>query len=208
MTSRRSIFFLVFFSLLFFFHACLVFRTGIVGVIDRHIHDFFSRLTGPGWLRIGHAVTFFGNGFFLYVLAAVVILLLLLQRRFRPALRYFLLLAAGFGTNALLKICFARPRPVGYDPSYVLKSYAYPSGHAFDSFIFYFLTLLMLSDRFSPCARRLAFLLFAVLIAAIGFSRLILGVHWASDVTGGFLLGAAWIFLNPVLANPLKGRSP
>ena len=227
MKALRPAFLFVFFLILFLLNTFFVFETGWMPEIDRRVYGLFEVLKSSEWLRVSHIVTFFGNGNTLYLLGGVVIgwLLMvrscspstlserrpsgrrvegLIHRRFGRTGWYFVVLALGFELNALLKLYFARPRPVGYDHSYVPTTYAYPSGHAFDSLVFYFLTFVIFSQKMGSKTKRAASVILVCLTTAIGLSRLALGVHWLSDVTGGLLLGAAWLFLNLSLVQKLK----
>ena len=75
------------------------------------------------------------------------------------------------------------------------QSFSFPSGHAFGSMVAYGLLayLLITFYRPAPRARRLILAGIATLILAIGVSRVYLGVHYPSDVIGGFAAGIAWL---------------
>lgn len=98
------------------------------------------------------------------------------------------LLAVGF------KLIFQRPRPLVFEPFVQELSYSFPSGHATMAVCFYG-ALAVLAWRFLSAARGRAALvaLLGLMILAIGASRLYLGVHYPSDVLGGFAAGAAWM---------------
>jgi undecaprenyl-diphosphatase len=84
----------------------------------------------------------------------------------------------------------ARPDPEGH--LVAAHSMAFPSGHAAYSMMFW-LSLALLA--FEGKARRGA-VIFALLIAfAVGLTRPVLGVHWPSDMIGGWAFGAAWTLL-------------
>jgi undecaprenyl-diphosphatase len=92
-----------------------------------------------------------------------------------------------------LKHAFHRIRPV---PFFVAlpHTYSFPSGHALFSFCFYGVLAGLLADRTrSRTARIYLRLAAAVLIAAIGLSRIYLGVHYPTDVLGGYLAAAVWV---------------
>jgi len=91
----------------------------------------------------------------------------------------------------MLKWALHRPRP---DALYAgLEQYSFPSGHATLSVVVYgFLAFLLCRGRPSGVARRIG-VGAALLVGSIAFSRLYLGVHWASDVIAGASLGLAWV---------------
>ncbi|TMK83525.1 MAG: phosphatase PAP2 family protein [Actinobacteria bacterium] len=69
---------------------------------------------------------------------------------------------------------------------------AYPSGHAMDCLaVFGALALLLAARRFP--GRHVAIPASAVIVLVVGWSRLYLGVHWLTDVVGGYLLAGAWV---------------
>lgn len=96
--------------------------------------------------------------------------------------------------NLLLKSAFHRPRPQILQLVHE-SGYGFPSGHAMLAVACYgFLIVLCL--RFAKKAgRRVPVCLLAVLVLLIGVSRVYLGVHYASDVVGGYLAGLSWLML-------------
>jgi undecaprenyl-diphosphatase len=97
------------------------------------------------------------------------------------------------------KILFERPRPEIYlIEGYTLpESFSYPSGHVvFYSIYFGIILLLSLAAKNAPLWLRLLLISISVsLIVLIGYSRVYLGVHWPTDVMGGYLLGLALLLL-------------
>jgi undecaprenyl-diphosphatase len=105
-----------------------------------------------------------------------------------------LLVSAG-GTavfNTLGKLAFQRPRPV--EAVLLEHSYSFPSGHAAIALGFYgFLGYLLIRSAESRRARVNLLLSTFVFALLIGLSRLVLGVHYLSDVWAGYLVGAGWL---------------
>jgi membrane-associated phospholipid phosphatase len=94
--------------------------------------------------------------------------------------------------NVGLKLFFAKPRPnLG---TYLLteKSFSFPSGHALGSMVIYGFLAYLLASHF-PKFSLLIYAAAVGLIAAIGFSRLYLGVHWPTDVLAGYAVGFLWL---------------
>lgn len=131
------------------------------------------------------------------VVAVVVILLSALGLRWEALATLF---AAGSSTtiNYVIKIAIRRPRPTGdlVDVFQILDSYSFPSGHVmfYTTFFGFLLFLAFILPRRS-LQRTLAMVFLAVMIALVGFSRMYLGEHWASDVIGGYLLGSLALLL-------------
>lgn len=90
--------------------------------------------------------------------------------------------------SSLMKIGFGRPRPDVIDHLDHQASFAYPSGHATSAAVVYLLLAWLAPPRWRAAAWGLA----ASMIVLNAFSRIMLGVHWASDIVGGTLLGTAF----------------
>ena len=103
------------------------------------------------------------------------------------------LLIATFTGRALIilqKVYFARLRPEEHLRMVEVSSLSFPSGHAANSTIAYVTLALLLFD--DPRRRRIAAALSVALAVLIGLSRPMLGVHWPSDVVGGWAFGLFW----------------
>ncbi len=98
--------------------------------------------------------------------------------------------------SSLLKLGFGVSRPDLIPHLDHQTSFSYPSGHATSAAVVY-LTLAWLAP---PRWRRAAWSLAGVMIVLNGVSRMMLGVHWASDIVGGTMLGAAFALLGAVYA--------
>ena len=93
--------------------------------------------------------------------------------------------------SSLLTLGFGRARPALIDHLDHQTSYSYPSGHATSAAAVYLLLAWLAPPRWRPYAWTLA----AAMVILNGFSRIMLGVHWASDIVGGTMLGAAFALL-------------
>jgi membrane-associated phospholipid phosphatase len=110
----------------------------------------------------------------------------------------FLILAFA-GAEALtwsLKAVFQRERPRFDDPIATASSFSFPSGHALVSFAVYgALAYVLVESLRSRRSRAACMACAAVVVAAIGFSRLYLGVHYLSDVLAGYAVALAWLLV-------------
>ncbi len=163
--------------------------------LDAMITDTLHRyaLDHPAWER---AMSLWTDVFApgpLRVAAAVVVAWLLCRRAPRLALWAVTTMTVGGLLGGLLKLLVGRHRPDLLDPLARAAGYAFPSGHALNATLAAGVLLLV----FLPYAgdrRGLRWTLWtgAVLLAVVtGLSRVALGVHWTSDVVGGWLLGVA-----------------
>ncbi len=103
------------------------------------------------------------------------------------------------------KIIVHRPRPL--NAFYSEDSFSFPSGHATIAVAFYGFCAYILFRLFSQWKWKINMAIGGVMtIAFIGFSRLYLGVHYLSDVWGGYLIGALWLLLGITLSELLPPR--
>ncbi len=108
-----------------------------------------------------------------------------------------------------LKRVFQRQRPTFDQPLLVETNFSFPSGHAMTSILLYGLLAYVFSREFfkyRPIHRHL--MIWAITFAGvlIGTSRLVLGVHYPSDVMAGWSVGATWLAILVLLAEALRGR--
>ena len=125
----------------------------------------------------------------------------------KPAVAWLILIAVlgGVALNNLLKFVFARPRPDFVNHAVRVFSTSFPSGHATLSAITY-LTLGALLARTDPSlTMSLYFMSLAIFLTVIiGVSRIYLGVHYPTDIFGGWCIGAAWAMGCSVLMELLQ----
>lgn len=126
------------------------------------------------------------------VLFTAVAVWLLTQRRPRLAAFVAVTTLGSWGLNHLVKLAVDRARPVLPDPVAQAPGLSFPSGHAQAAMVAYAVLLLVFLPLLHGAGRVLAVSLAVVMVAAIGFSRVALGVHYLSDVLAGYALGAAW----------------
>ena len=125
----------------------------------------------------------------LRVAAVIAAAALWLGRRRSAALLVVIATAGGAALESIIKAVVGRDRPVFADPVAHAPGAAFPSGHAMTSIVAVGLLVLLV-----PANRRaIAIPVGVVAVGLVGFSRVALGVHYVSDVAGGWLLGAAWL---------------
>ncbi|MGM9926855.1 MAG: phosphatase PAP2 family protein [Bacillus sp. (in: firmicutes)] len=143
------------------------------------------------WMK---AITFLGGKH--WVVPALLISSVLIAL-YRKRYAVFLLATTAFGSvlNIVLKAWFHRERP-DFHVLIEQGGYSFPSGHSMGAFIFYtalMIVLVKISKRRS--VDWVIGCLFALLILAIGISRIYLGVHYPSDVVAGYAAGGFWVCL-------------
>jgi undecaprenyl-diphosphatase len=127
--------------------------------------------------------------------ALVAIMVVVLWRIGQVRLIPFVIVTPLLGSlvNTAVKVTVHRPRPLVDHPIAHAYGKSFPSGHAFSSLVTYGVLLVALHPMVSAALRRWLWVAAAVLVLAIGGSRLLLGVHYLSDVVAGFVLGLAWL---------------
>lgn len=160
---------------------------------------------GPLWFQEGmRDLTALGSPAVLMLTSVAVWGYLMVSRR--QALAWFALgsAASGWAVMLALKSLFSRARPDAAFHTTVAAGYSFPSGHAMMSAVV-FLTLAALLARLAPHAWARVYVMAAaaLLTGLVGVSRVYLGVHWASDVAGGWAAGAAWALLCWLVAHQL-----
>jgi undecaprenyl-diphosphatase len=164
--------------------------------VDRIVEMWFHGHATSTGLAIFSVVTQLGSPVANVLIAVVAIYLW----RVREWLILWTWLAATLGGKVIefvLKDTVHRTRPQ-YAAAYLNgRSYSFPSGHTMGSTICYLFIAYIIARRpnVSASVRRAAFVIAALIIVAVAFSRLYLGVHYPSDVAGGFAAGLAWLSL-------------
>jgi undecaprenyl-diphosphatase len=139
------------------------------------------------------AVTWLGSSGVLWTLIAIAVAGLAIRRRWRLAV-YLLVTGAGALTlDPVLKALVGRLRPVVAHPVAYGNGNSFPSGHALGSIVCYGALFLVFLPAARGTWRRVLTAVTVTLIAAIGVSRLLLGVHYLSDVLGAWALGITWL---------------
>ena len=174
----------------------------------------FSALSSPApWVLSGASVISALADRGVSVVATLVLVGAVWWRTRRPELP--LLAAASLGGSAALmfagKLLVDRPRPE--DAALTATFSAFPSGHATRAMVFGLLLTWLLARWRRSGWRYAAAGVVMVLAVGVGLSRVVLGVHWPTDVVGGWLLGAAWfaaviLILRPSCPRPFEPRRP
>lgn len=156
-----------------------------------------DRLIGPAWgERVALDLTTLG-GPPVIVLGVVLTLGYLFAARRRVAA--FTVLASSIGAFALeatLKGLYDRARPVVVPPLAHASSASFPSGHAtLAAGVYLTVAALLARESSSPRARRYVMFAGVTVTLLVGLTRVVLGVHYPSDVLAGWALGSAWALL-------------
>lgn len=155
--------------------------------IDVTILEFLHRNMNPTIFKIMDGISFIGSSKFLLPVITIITLCMLYKKRFYIAK---LLIASSLGSwvlNHLLKLVFNRTRPLDF---FLVEQggLSYPSGHSMVSMSMY-LTIAYLLIKYRNANSKQAYGIATFLVLIMGISRLFLGVHWPTDIVGGFIMG-------------------
>ncbi len=148
-----------------------------------------DRDASPGWLiLLMQAVSWIGGGIQRYVMVGILAAILWRWWGATAGIAMALTSLASAFTSEMLKAWFGRIRPELSPHLDFVTSAAYPSGHANNAAVVYILFIMLVPQARHPLWQLAA----AVLIVLTGLSRIMLGVHWMTDVIGGWMLGTAF----------------
>lgn len=163
-------------------------------LFDEIIRKSINRLAAPGLTALMQAITFLGSGLFLLSFGALISVGFLLAKWRRALLVLLITMTGATILNVTLKVSFRRTRPTSFFGTPLPSSFSFPSGHALLSLCFYCAIAYLIASRLNnPAISFSAWLTAIILILAIGFSRVYLGVHYPSDVIAGYAAGTFWI---------------
>jgi undecaprenyl-diphosphatase len=168
-----------------------------------------ARPIGPAWVAGAlEDLTAIGGPTVLFLVVLAVVGFLVLQTRYRTALFVAATAISGEIVNTTLKYAFNRPRPSVVPHLRVVFSSSFPSGHAMESAIVY-LTLGAILMRVAE--RRLTKIyilgIATLLTFLVGVSRVCLGVHYPTDVIGGWIIGFVWASICWLVTERFEART-
>lgn len=144
-------------------------------------------------LRVLEGVSFLGRPAVLALIVLGVAAWISRLDRVRPAVFLVTTTLTGALLGSAVKLLVDRPRPVVDHPVSSAFGKSFPSGHAMHSTVVYGAVCLVLMPLLTHRGRRVLAAAAVAAVGAIGSSRLFLGVHFLTDVIGGFLLGGVWL---------------
>ena len=173
------------------------------GPLDRFLLSELYAADRPALRQVAQIVTLFGNWQAVILLSLMAAGWLIYGRKVRSALLLLAVTLLGRGLVETQKFEIARLRPDELEHLVPVKSLSFPSAHAANSMIL----LLSLATIAAPREQRW-WTLPAALVGTflVGISRPMLGVHWPSDVVGGWAFGAAWVLAMLALAERWPAR--
>jgi undecaprenyl-diphosphatase len=159
---------------------------------DQAISDALRAHLAPQAVQVAAALTHLADPATLTVLCVVGTLVLVARRQLGLALAWVLAIAGNAILNPSLKLLMGRVRPLDPEGGLLVPGLSFPSGHSSGAVVAYGMSA-YLGLRLLPKAWHLPALIALALM--VGISRVVLRVHFASDVAAGFASGSAWLAL-------------
>lgn len=168
-------------------------------VIDTVVNNFFVHYTSSALATPATVISHVGGTVVLSVVGFLVAIIFVAKKKLRDGAVIILSLGmASFGVFVLKEI-FMRLRP---ENSLIIESgYSFPSGHATISITFFLVLGYIIYPNLHSRISKIVFATISILaVLAIGVSRLILNVHWATDIIFGWFLGIVSVGIAIVIA--------
>ncbi len=158
-----------------------------LSIIDQQVAQFISSIRNSTALWTMWWLGFIGPKTFALI-ATIPLFILYKSRRYKDFIFFGITILLSSLSVILLKIFFSRPRPLFH---FIFKetSLSFPSGHVVMATIFFALICYEVKNYLKKWQLILLYIFSSIMIFLVGFSRLYFGVHWASDVIGGFCFG-------------------
>jgi membrane-associated phospholipid phosphatase len=162
--------------------------------VDQAIHTWFGHEHQPALTVLFDTATTIGGTVGLGAITVMVAATLLVMKERASAIFVAVTVGVGALLNLGLKMIFARTRPDLANALVAARWFSFPSGHAMDSFLtFGTLAYLVLRQSWRWAAKSACLAIALTMVVLIGMSRVYLGVHWASDIAGGWTAGTVWL---------------
>ena len=160
--------------------------------LDSFVYDFISEYITDNLTIVVKYLTYLGSGI---IVIGITLLVLLFFKNKKYSLYMSINLASITIFQLILKSIFSRERPT--DINLIEETgYSFPSGHSLTSMAFYgFIIYLIHISNISKKSKTIYTILFVILILVTGLSRIYLGVHYFTDVCGGFTFSLAYLIV-------------
>lgn len=170
--------------------------------IDASVSQYIISFRTPTLTKYFTFVTKVGGPYgYAAVLIICLVVFYLIFKNWKYIIELTLVLLLSSVSNIILKQISNRARP-SIAHLVTVKTLSYPSGHAMTAMAFYgFLIYLVYKFKLKPFLKGSIITFFILLIFSIGLSRIYLGVHYPSDILGGFIAGFIWVVFGIIILN-------
>lgn len=173
---------------------------------DELVMDVVHKIDNPPMHEAMHAITQLGAHFAIGSAAGITALAMWRQGRRQDAWTVVVSTGGAMAINTLLKNIFQRQRPIERARRITLPdSHSFPSGHSLLSAATYPIVAHHFVQNRSVATQAVVHTLTSLTILTVGFSRVYFGVHFPSDVLGGFAAGYGWLGLTSLAHTLMEG---
>lgn len=180
---------------------------GETNTTDMALRNWALSFNTPTTVTIWEGVSFMGSVVVLCSFTFVSMGLFAMRRDWPPVRHIAFAMGGAVGLDTVVKWIVHRPRPDEIYAHTMPASYSFPSGHALYSLTFYISIAIVMSRHTRGTKTKVIWSAAVLMFTSIGASRIFLGVHYGSDVLGGYLIAAVWLILLAV-AMPAEHSSP
>jgi undecaprenyl-diphosphatase len=168
--------------------------TEMLSGYDASITEYVISYRNPILTRYFLFVTYLGDTYgYLTVVVLCLLVSMLVFKNWKYVTQTTLVLILASVSNMILKRFIARARP-GIEHLVSVETLSYPSGHAMSAMAFYgFVIYLFYRFKMKFLLKISIITVLGLIILSIGISRIYLGVHYPSDILGGFIAGFIWV---------------
>lgn len=196
MKRNRSIILLSILAIIFFIIGFVV-RDSAEGILfDKYILEQIHNNRNPMGFKIMKLISFIGSEKFLFPVVGMLIIYMLIKKKYYIS-KILLINSLGSSIlNNLFKQIFSRTRPLEF-MQVKQGGLSYPSGHSMVTMSLYLSIAYILSKDIEDLnKKRKIYICSIIYIFLMGISRLYLGVHWPTDIIGGYIMGYILYYLS------------
>jgi len=175
-----------------------------VQALDRAGMDLAIEMRSPGWTTAARAITTFGDADVVTIVIAIALTATAIGRSRMWTGFFAVVLVGALGIHSIVKPLVGRMRP-DMDPLIDIGGHAFPSGHATAATVVYGAFAVVAIARWRGSRALFVGVAACLLAAAVGLSRVYLGVHWPTDVIAGTVVGGVWVYAATRLSSVLHG---
>lgn len=187
--TKKELILITILSLIFILLSILVVNNKTLS-LDNTIHNYILSIRSTTLTNIFKIITNFGGSTCLLIVSTILFILI---KNKKISINIVLNLFIIFLLNQLAKNIFLRERPIGIN-LIDETGYSYPSGHSMVSLAYYgYLIYLINKTNIKKIIKIISIIILSTLIVSIGISRIYIGVHYLTDIIGGFLLAIIYL---------------
>jgi len=186
--SKKLIWIDIISFLIFIFILIEILYNGVLINSDIKINSLMSLIETDFFINISNIIAFVFDSISIIVISFILSAYFWFKGHKKDSLFFIFVVLLNGAIVFLVKEFIQRPRP--FNALVNEGSFAFPSGHAATAVVFFGLLIYLFIKKNKSSALKLTYILISIFIVLlIGISRLVLNVHWFSDVLGGFFLG-------------------